>query len=192
VVTIKIIIGSTRPNRFGPKPAAWILDLAKTYKNAMFELVDLAEVDLPLLDEPVPAMGDNYTKDHTKRWADIVGPADGFVFVVPEYNHSYAPATKNAIDFLYKEWNYKPVAFVSYGAALGGGRAVEHLRAVASNVKLFDLNEQVLFPNYFTQLDEQGNLRVTEQQTKDANRLLEQIVFWAEQFKDARAKLVAK
>ncbi|HEX3568463.1 MAG TPA: NAD(P)H-dependent oxidoreductase [Candidatus Saccharimonadales bacterium] len=183
---IKVILGSTRPNRFGPKVAQWIMDATKEFTDATFELVDLAEVNLPLLDEPVPAKQDKYSNEHTKRWAEIVGGADGFVFIVPEYNHGVGAAVKNAFDYLYKEWNYKPVAFASYGADAGGARSVEHLRLTASYLKMYDVCEQVNIPFYWNQLDKEGNLTTTEGQNDGARAMLQEIIFWTEHLQPVR------
>nr|MDQ3007964.1 NAD(P)H-dependent oxidoreductase [bacterium] len=131
MITIKIIIGSTRPNRFGPQPAKWIYELAQQEVDkdkVRFEVVDLADINLPLLDEPIPPSQGKYTKDHTKAWSKIVDSADGYILVTPEYNHSTSAALKNALDFVSREWSYKPVSLVGYGATGGGLRAVEHLR----------------------------------------------------------------
>jgi NAD(P)H-dependent FMN reductase len=141
---IKLIIGSTRPNRFGPKPAQWLYDLARQRDDAEYELIDLHRVGLPFLDEPEPALSGRYANDHTKAWARTIAEADGLVFITSEYNHSYPAALKNAIDFLAAEWYYKPLGLVSYGAAQGGARAAEHLRGVAAQLKMYDLGDSEL------------------------------------------------
>ncbi|MEK7622074.1 MAG: NAD(P)H-dependent oxidoreductase [Patescibacteria group bacterium] len=187
---IKIIAGSTRPGRFNIQPATWIYDLAKGRKEIEVELLDLMKVNLPFLDEPVPPSQNQYSKEHTKSWAKIIDGADGFVFVTPEYNHSFSAALKNAIDYLFKEWHYKPVAFVSYGSLAGGARAVEHLRGVAAEIKLYDLREQILLPNYWDNLDAKGQYRFTSDQVKAANHLLDALIFWGTEMKLSRAKLV--
>ena len=193
MVNIKYIIGSTRPNRFGPKPAAWLMELAENYKDkATFELIDLKEVNLPFLDEPQPPAMGNYAQDHTKAWAKRIDEADGFVFVTPEYNHSTSPALKNAIDFLGREWANKPVALVGYGSDAGGARAIEHLRNVVAWLSMFSLREHVIIPQYWEQLDDQGNFVPTEKQTEGAKRMLESLIFWAEQMQRARTDLAAK
>lgn len=184
---IKIIIGSVRPNRFGPTAAEWINDLAKKHTDATFEVVDLAEVNLPFLDEPQPPSTEEvYVQEHTKAWAKTIGEADGYIIVTPEYNHGVAPALKNAIDFLDKEWHFKPVAFVSYGADAGGARAIEHLRATAAWLRMYDLYATVMMPMYWTQFDETGAFHATDRQQEDAERLLREITFWSEQMKAAR------
>ena len=126
---IAILLGSTRPNRRGEAVAQWVFEHARPRTSAHYTLIDLREVGLPLLDEPKsPAMGD-YAHAHTKAWSARIAPCDGFVFVTPEYNHSTCAALKNALDFLYREWNNKAAGFVAYGNA-GGARAVEHLRGL--------------------------------------------------------------
>jgi NAD(P)H-dependent FMN reductase len=187
---IKVILGSTRPERFGPKPAAWIMELAKQFPETTFELIDLADINLPMLDEPVPSIHHQYTKQHTKDWANVIGEADGFVIVTAEYNFGVPAALKNALDFLSYEWYYKPVAFVSYGASAGGARAVEHLRGSAGWLRMYDLSESVVIPNYWEQLDENGKFKPTDQQTENAKKLLERVAFWAENLKPIREKLL--
>jgi NAD(P)H-dependent FMN reductase len=124
-------VGSTRPGSKAEAVASWVFDQAKTRTDAQFEVVDIAKFELPLLDEPAPPAMGNYTKPHTKAWAAKIGSFDGFVFVAPEYNHSVSGALKNAIDYLFKEWNHKAAGFVSYGST-NGVRAVEHLRLCPS------------------------------------------------------------
>jgi NAD(P)H-dependent FMN reductase len=190
---IKVILGSTRPNRFGNQPADLVMELSKQHADATFELVDLAEINLPLLDEPVPASMRAYTKDepkeHTKAWAKIVGEADGFVFVTGEYNYTIPAALKNAIDFVAHEWYYKPVAFVSYGADAGGARAVEHLRGTAGWLRMYDLREHLHIPNYWTQVNEQGAFQPTDDQIASINELLKSIAFWSARLKPIREEL---
>ena len=187
---IKIIVGSTRPNRFGPQPAHWFFELAKKRTDAQFELVDLKDVNLPLLDEGVPPSAKQpFSQEHTKKWAAIVSEADGFVFVTPEYNHSIGAALKNAIDYLFYEWHFKPVGFVSYGGGAGGGRAVEHLRGVAAEVRLYGIREQVLLTNYWNTMDEKGQFKFTNDHVTAANALLDQLLFWTGQFQRSRQDL---
>jgi NAD(P)H-dependent FMN reductase len=187
---IKIILGTTRPERFGEQPANWMLNLAKEHGGAEFELIDLREVNLPLFDEPVPpAMGAEPVGDHTKEWANIIGEADGFIIVTGEYDHTIPAALTNAVQFLAKEWANKPVAYVGYGAAAGGARAIEHLRQMAGQLSQFDISEHVLIPNYWSQMSEAGVWTPSEHQVSDAGATLDKIVFWTDAFADARAKL---
>jgi NAD(P)H-dependent FMN reductase len=156
--TILIIIGSTRPNRVGPNIAEWVHTRAAQRADARFEVVDLAEWNLPLLNEPVQAKMRMYQHSHTKNWSAKIARADGYIIVTPEYNHGYPAALKNALDYLYHEWVRKPVAFVGYGWG-GGQLAVQQLRQVVAELKMDALPEQAeLFfkPNMF---DEQFRLR---------------------------------
>src|SRR4029078_4854671 len=131
---VGVILGSTRPGRNGEGVAKWVFENAQKHGNADYELVDVADFNLPLLDEPVPPSYGQYSKDHTKRWAEKIGSFDAYVFVTPEYNHGISGALKNAIDFLFAEWTNKAAGFVSYGGA-GGARAVEQLRLVLAEVQ---------------------------------------------------------
>lgn len=189
---IKVILGSTRDERFGIQPAKWIMGLTKEFPEATFELVDLAEYNLPFMtDATPPSMVEdgNYQKESTRRWAKVVGEADGFIIVTAEYNFGVPAALKNAIDTVSNEWNYKPVAFVSYGTTPGGVRAVEHLRGSAGWLKMYDLREQVMISNYWSQLDQDGKFQPNEHQVHGAQAMLRAIIFWADQMKEARAKL---
>jgi len=129
MLKVAVIIGSTRPGRVGESVAKWVYELTKRRTEAEFELVDVKDFNLPLLDEPVPPAMGQYSKEHTRTWAAKINSFDGYVFVTPEYNHGICGALKNAIDFVYREWNNKAAGFVSYGSA-GSVRAVEHLRLV--------------------------------------------------------------
>src|SRR5689334_23398863 len=133
MTSIGIILGSTRPNRNGEAVAGWVLDHAKQRGDAQFELVDLRDHPLPHLDEPIPPSMGQYQNEHTKRWADRIASFDGYVIVTPEYNHSTSGVLKNAIDYLYAEWNNKAVGFVSYGS-VGGARAAEQLRLISGEL----------------------------------------------------------
>lgn len=186
---IAIIIGTTRPNRFSPKPAAWVAAAAKKHTDAEFTVIDLADVKLPLLDEPVPPLMGQYKEEHSKQWAKTIGEFDGFIIVTGEYNFSIPAALKNAIDFVSKEWNHKPWAFVSYGASAGGQRAVEHLRSVGGVLKVYTLREAVNINNYWTQISESGEFQPNEQQESDLQSLLKAVIFWSSEMKASRKRL---
>ena len=188
---IKVILSSSRPTRFAEQPGQWIMDLASQFKDAEFELVDLAELNLPFLDEPVPALHRSYQNDHTKQWSKVVDDADGFVFVTAEYNHGYTALLKNAIDYLYHEWSHKPVAFVSYGAAAGGARAVDQLRAIAGHLSMYDITEHVILPEYYLNTDKDGKFQFTDRHNRAATNMLTRLVFWADKMKEARAEVPA-
>ena len=133
---LQVVVGSTRPGRVGLAIAQWFFALAQERGDFSVELVDLAEINLPLFDEPIHPIQQQYSKDHTKRWAATVTRGDAFVFVIPEYNHSFNAATKNALDFLYHEWRHKPVGILSYGGAAMGTRSAQALKPVLSALKL--------------------------------------------------------
>src|SRR3982751_917191 len=142
MLRVGIILGSTRPGRIGESVAKWVFENASKRTDAEYDYVDIADFNLPLLDEPVPPSFGQYSKEHTKRWAEKIASLDGFVFVTPEYNHGTSAALKNAIDFLFAEWNNKAAGFVSYGSA-NGVRAVESLRLVMGEIMVADIRNQV-------------------------------------------------
>ena len=142
---VAIILGSTRPGRRGEPVARWVHELASKRGDAEYELVDIADYALPHLDEPLPASLYQYANDHTKRWSETIASFDAYVFVTPEYNHSTSASLKNAIDYLYREWNNKAAGFVSYGGGASGTRAVEQLRLVMGELQVADVRAQVAF-----------------------------------------------
>lgn len=186
MIKVAIIIGSTRPGRNGEAVGRWVYELARKRSGMEFELIDLADVDLPLLDEPVPPSLHQYSKDHTKEWAATIGSFDAFVFVTPEYNHGIPGALKNAIDFLYAEWNNKVAGFVSYGSALGA-RAAEHLRLVMAELQVATVREQVLLSLYtdFKNMTEFAPAALHEEKL---NSMLDQLVSWGEAFRQIRER----
>jgi NAD(P)H-dependent FMN reductase len=135
--TLQIVIGSTRPGRVGGAVAQWFYDLALAYEGFEVELVDLAQMNLPLFDEPHHPMRRQYVHEHTKHWSQIVSRADALVFVIPEYNHSMNAAIKNAVDYLYHEWRYKPFGLVCYGGGARGLRAAQALKLSLVSLKMF-------------------------------------------------------
>lgn len=191
MVKIMVIIGSTRPNRGGPAVADWVMTLGKEQHDANFELVDLKELNLPFLDEPELPSARHYVHEHTKKWSAMVDAADGYVWVHPEYNHSVNAAFKNALDFVWQEWNDKPVALVGYGSAAGAARAGEQLRLIAAGLKMFDLRADIVLPNYQQYLQD-GTFVASEGHAKALRGVLKELVFWAGQMKRARAELKAQ
>lgn len=150
-----VVVGSTRPERLGLAVAEWIRARASAHGAFDVELVDLARIDLPLLDEPHHPRLRRYTKAHTMRWSAMVSRADAFVFVTPEYNHSFPAALKNALDFLCVEWQYKPAAIASYGGVSAGVRSATALKTVLAALRMTVVLEAVSIP-FFTQFFEQG------------------------------------
>jgi NAD(P)H-dependent FMN reductase len=185
MVRIAVVIGSTRPSRLGEAVAQWVFEQSRSNGGAEVELVDLKEVGLPLLDEAVVPMMGPGQHPHTKRWSQIVGRFDGYVFVTPEYNHGVPAALKNALDYLYVEWNHKAAGFVSYGSD-GGARAVEQLRQVMGQLKVADVAAQVTlsleadFVDY-SEFKPQGYQEVR------LHAVFEQVIAWAEALRPLRA-----
>lgn len=190
MIKIGIIVGSTRPGRKADSVAKWVLDIASQRNDAQYELVDIAQFNLPLLDEPVPPAMGQYSKAHTKAWASKIRGLDGFVFVTPEYNHAVPGALKNAIDFLYAEWNNKAAAFVSYGSA-GGVRSVETLRLIMGELQVADVRQQVML-SLRTDFENYTAFKPAAHHEKDVNVMLEQLVLWAGAFAPVRESLEQK
>ncbi|MFI7698084.1 NADPH-dependent FMN reductase [Nonomuraea sp. NPDC049480] len=184
MIKIGIIIGSTRPGRNGENVARWVHDLAVKRDDAHFELIDLAGFALPHLDEPMPAAMSQYAHDHTRAWSEHIASFDGFVFVTPEYNHSTSGSLKNAIDYLYDEWQDKAAGLVSYGVD-GGVRAAEHLRQVLGQLKVADVPAQVALS---LQHDFEGFtvFRPAERQEAMVATMLDQVVAWSSALKPLR------
>ena len=187
MVRIGIILGSTRPGRNTEQVARWVHEQAMKRRDAEYELVDIADYDLPLLDEPVPPSMGQYSKPHTKRWAQKIDSFDGFVFVTPEYNHGIPAALKNAIDFLYKEWNNKAAGFVSFGSA-GGVRSVEHLRGVMAEMQIADVRQQV-FLSLFTDFENMSTFKPQSMQADTLNTLFDQVVMWSRALQSVRQEM---
>ena len=186
MIRIAIIIGSTRPGRKAEPVARWVYELARKRSDAEFELVDIQDFNLPLLDEPVPPSRGQYSKPHTKVWAAKIDSFDAFVFVTPEYNHGISGALKNAIDFLFKEWNNKAAGFVSYGGA-SGARAVESLRLVMGELMVADVRAQVLL-SLFTDFENFTTFKPGPQQEQALSTMLDQVVAWGTALKSVRRK----
>ena len=174
---IAIVTGSTRPSRNNIAVARWVFELAAKRTDAGFELVDIADYQLPLLDEPLPPVLGRYSHPHTKRWAAKIASFDGYVFVTPEYNHGTSAALKNAIDYLYAEWNHKAAGFVGYGAA-SGTRAVEHLRLVMGNLMVADVTAQVML-SLFTDFESMSVFRPHPRHEAALHSMLDQVIAWA-------------
>jgi NAD(P)H-dependent FMN reductase len=179
---IGIIVGSTRPNRRGGLVGAWVFEHALARGDAEYELLDLTEIDLPMLDESEPAAMGSYHQAHTRAWSQTVASFDGFVFVTPEYNHSIPGALKNAIDYLFAEWNDKAAGFVSYGIN-GGVRATEHLRQVCAEVKLAGVRGTVAL-SVFEEFEGAGPVDIGvfapgQRQSIALDRMFDDVLAWS-------------
>ena len=186
IVRIGIVVGSTRPGRRARVVAEWAGFIASEREAAVFEIVDLDDYDLPLLDEPVPAAMGGYRQPHTKRWSEVIDRFDGYVFVTPEYNHSFPGALKNAIDFLYSEWQNKAAGLLTYGLS-GGIRAGEQLRLVLAELKVASVRSHVaLTLRDDFDLTDDGALNPSPQQVRLFERMLDEIVEWAAALRTVR------
>lgn len=174
---IQIILGSTRPSRVGESVAKWALDIANKRSDLEFELVDVKDFDLPLLDEPTPPMMHQYTKDHTKKWAEKISEGDGYIFVTAEYNRGIPGAFKNAVDYLNWEWKNKALGFISYGSA-GGSRAVDHWRGVASELHMADVRE-VLHLYLASDFENYSTFKPTEAHADQLNKVIDEVAAWS-------------
>lgn len=188
MLRVAIILGSTRPGRNGEAVARWVYNIAKKRSNddTEFEYVDIKDFNLPLLDEPIPPSQGQYSKDHTKRWSAKIDSFDAFIFVTPEYNHGIPGALKNAIDFLYREWNNKAAGFVSYGG-VGGIRSVEHLRLVMAELQVADVRGQVAL-SLFTDFENFTKFKSAPYQEQALNTLIDQVTAWGTAHKALRSK----
>ena len=182
----KLIIASTRPGRKGPAVAAWIHDVAKEYAELNIEILDLAAINLPFLDEANHPRLQQYEKQHTKDWSAKIAPAEAFIIVMPEYNFGFNAPLKNAIDFLYKEWQNKPVALVSYGGVSAGLRAAQMIKQVLSAVSLVSIPEAISIPQFTQFINEDGRFVPNDMMTKSAQGMMKGLVKWGEMMKGLR------
>jgi NAD(P)H-dependent FMN reductase len=186
MIRVAIITGSTRPGRNNEAVARWAFDIATERSDADFELVDIADYNLPLLDEPLPPSLGQYSRSHTKRWAAKIASFDAYVFVTPEYNHGISGALKNAIDYLFREWNNKAAGFVSYGG-IGGARAVEQLRLVMAELMVADVRQQVLL-SMFTDFENFSVFKPSAIHVQELNALLDQVIAWGTALRSVKSK----
>jgi NAD(P)H-dependent FMN reductase len=184
MTNIAIIIGSTRPGRVGASVAEWVHRIASKRSDATFALVDIAEFELPLLDEPLPPALGMYSHQHTKDWAARIATFDGFVFVAPEYNHGISGALKNAIDYLSAEWHNKAAGFVSYGG-VGGARAVEQLRLVLAELMVATVRAQVML-SLFTDFKDFREFSPDPRHEEELDQMFSQVIGWATALKPLR------
>ena len=183
---LKIIVGSTRPGRKGISVANWIFDLSQKYPGFETSLLDLAEINLPFLDEPNHPKLQKYTHDHTKKWSATIADADAFIIVTPEYNYGFPAPLKNALDFLFNEWAFKPVGFVSHGGIAGGTRSMQMIKQVLSAMKMVPMVEAVNLPFFTRHIDDSGKFNADEGMNKAADSMLKELEKWAAPLKSMR------
>ena len=177
MLRIGIIAGSTRPGRKALEVARWVHGIAAKRGDAEYEVVDIADHDLPLLDEPLPPSFGQYSRPHTRAWSERIAALDGFVFVTPEYNHAPSAALKNAIDYLYREWNNKAAGLVGYGSA-DGVRAVEHLRLILAEVQVATVRAQVRL-SLMSDFENFQAFRPGPARPAEVTAMLDQLVAWS-------------
>ncbi len=188
MLKLQIIVASTREGRSGLRVAQWFLDRAREHGKFDVELVDLAELDLPLLNEPRHPRFAQYEHSHTKRWSEIVNSAAAYVFVTPEYDHAPPASLVNALQYLSREWAYKPGAFVSYGGVSAGTRGVQMAKEILSALKVVPLLETVAIPFFAQHLDkETGVFDPGPTQSQAATAMLDELLKWAEALRPMRA-----
>lgn len=186
MIHVAIILGSTRPGRKSADVGKWAYDIASKRSDATFEIVDLAAVNLPMLDEANPPAMGKYEHEHTKQWAAKIARFDAFVFVTPEYNHSTSAVLKNALDFLYAEWNDKAAGFIGYGSA-GGTRAVESLRQILSELQIAHVRAQVAL-SLSTDFESYKTFKPDPKHEKTLRTMLDQLVGWGGALQKLRAE----
>jgi NAD(P)H-dependent FMN reductase len=185
---LMVIIASTRPQRVGPGVARWFTERAARHGTFDLDVVDLAELELPFLDEPKHPRLRDYTQAHTHEWSARVDAADAFVFVTSEYNYGYPATLKNAIDYLHHEWHYKPVGFVSYGGVAAGTRAMLQLKQVMGALRAVPIVEAVNIPFVAQFLDDNGELRANEVMEQAVPAMLDELARVEEALRPLRAK----
>ena len=185
---LQVIICSTRPGRVGPAVAGWFAQFAQHHGKFATSVVDLADFNLPMYDEPHHPSTQKYEKAHTKKWSASVAEADAYVFVTPEYNFGPPPSFINALNFVYREWNYKPCGFVSYGGVSGGLRAVQLEKQLVTTLKMMPMVEGVAIPMVAKMLDEKRDFLPNELIIASAKSLLDELFRWAEGLKAMRER----
>jgi NAD(P)H-dependent FMN reductase len=184
-VKIGVIISTTRPSRIGPKVADWFISKTKSLNNAVFEIIDLKEVNLPFLKDQASPAEQQYDQESTKKWSEIISNYDGFVFVTAEYNNGYPAPLKNALDTVYHEWDKKPVAFVGYGT-FGAARAIEQLVNVTAKIGMVPLSKTVVgIISPWQAIKEDGSVDEAFVHGK-VDGLLDNLMWWSELTKSKR------
>ena len=182
---LTVVLASVRDGRAGEAIAQWFVTRAKEHGKFDIEMADLKELNLPIMNEPQHPRLKKYVHESSKRWSGIVGGSDAFVFVTPEYNYTMPPALVNALDTLYHEWTYKPVAFVSYGGVSGGIRSVQTAKLMVTGFKMMPMVEAVNIP-FYSQLMQDGVFKSNETHDKAVGPMLDELARWSEALKSLR------
>ena len=184
--TLKVITSTTREGRKGRVIADWITKVAQETGNFNVELLDLAEINLPFMDEPNHPRLQQYQHEHTKMWSETINSADAYIIVLAEYNFSFPAPIKNALDYLFKEWQQKPVGFVSYGGASGGMRSAQMLKQVVTTLSMMPLAESVALPMFAKSINAENQFVPDEAVVKSANNMLGVLAKWSSALKVLR------
>lgn len=177
---LKVITSTTREGRKGISVAHWITALAESSGKFEVELLDLADINLPFMDEPNHPRLQQYQHEHTKKWSQIIDSADAFIIVLAEYNYGFPAPIKNAIDYLFKEWQYKPVGFVSYGGVSGGLRSAQMLKQVVTTLSMVPLTESVGIPMFAKFINDKNAFVPEEIVVKSAHKMVEELSTWSQ------------
>ncbi len=183
---LKIITSTTREGRKGIFLAEWLTEFAKENSEFEVELLDLAKINLPFMDEADHPRLKKYKHEHTKNWSAMIDPADAFVIVLGEYNFGFPAPIKNALDFLFNEWKHKPVGFVSYGGASGGMRSLQMIKQVVTTFNMMPIAEAVIIPFFAKQINDQNKFVPEEPVVKSAANMLKELHKWSEAMKPLR------
>jgi len=183
---LKIITSTTRPGRKGSSIPSWVKEVTSSHKDFDVEVLDLGEINLPLMDEAAHPRMKTYEHAHTKKWSAKIEEADAFVIVLAEYNYGFPAPIKNAIDYLHNEWAYKPLGFVSYGGLAGGTRSVQMLKEVLTTLKIVPLTEAVAIPFFTKYFDDQDNFKGDAGLEKSAGIMLTELLRWTKALKPLR------
>ncbi|HEY0389334.1 MAG TPA: NAD(P)H-dependent oxidoreductase [Gaiellales bacterium] len=181
-----VVIASTRPGRIGLPVGEWFVDAAREHGAFDVSVADLAEWNLPFLDEPNHPRLHEYVHDHTRRWSETVDAADAFVFVMPEYNHGINAPLKNAIDYLHEEWSRKPVGFVSYGGVAAGTRAVQMTKQIVVSLRMVPVNDAVSIPFVKAMMGDDGVFHPSETVERSAGPMLDELAAVAQALRSVR------
>lgn len=189
MLNLQVITASTRPSRRGPLVAAWFGEQARNYGKFNVEMIDLAEMNLPVFDEPNHPRKQEYVHEHTKAWSETIQRGDAFVFVTPEYNYVTPSSLLNAITYLHNEWSYKPLGYVTYGGVSGGSRGAQVTRQVMLAFKTMSIPQAVTIPFFSKHISEDGkSFDPGEVQEKASVAMLDELLKWAEALKPMREK----
>ncbi len=186
MTNLKIITSTTREGSTGIVIAEWITEIAKRHNDYQVELLDLSKINLPFMNEPKHPRFQQYKHEHTKNWSKIINEADAYIIVLGEYNYGFPAPIKNALDYLFNEWKYKPVAFVSYGGVSAGLRSSQMLKQVVTTLSMMPLPEQVNIPFHTRLIDEHRVFHPDEAIIKSAEVMLKQLQKWSEAMKPMR------